>query len=424
MYKKTVAALALPLLLQAHTLHELFAALKTHPQTLRDETAVRQARIAQDKANAALYPKIDLFGSYDNYSTPTGMVPLPPNELFTMIKDPRTPQPFAYNIYRIGASLSMPVFVQSIFTFAKKAEAMQRSARAKKRINRIKNQAVIVGADADLLYLDALNKAIEGKARSLRATQKTLKIKVANGRAPASALYKLDDSLNQVAITKNSIALQRQKLLAQIERLTGIRLDAPVPLKQIGSFKAGDFAALEPLRRKIEADRLDLEAHKERLYPSLVARGNYVRSYGEAYNNDKSVYESYGSIGAVLNIPIVHMDRYADIDEAKIALSADEIELQKRLDELRADAEALETSLPLLENSITLYRKSIDNKRRLLRIAKLNYKTGRLSTEEYLRYEDDVVEAEARLYKARAQKWQTLMQLAVIYANPIEEIIE
>ncbi|HFB53805.1 MAG TPA: hypothetical protein ENJ67_03655, partial [Sulfurimonas autotrophica] len=67
--------------------------------------------------------------------------------------------------------------------------------------------------------------------------------------------------------------------------------------------------------------------------------------------------------------------------------------------------------------------KSIQNKEKLLKIAKVNYNSGRLSTEEYLRYEDDVVSAKAKLYEAKAQKWQTQMELAVIYANNIEEMV-
>ena len=83
----------------------------------------------------------------------------------------------------------------------------------------------------------------------------------------------------------------------------------------------------------------------------------------------------------------------------------------------------LDTSLTLLKNSKKLYTRSIENKKELLKIAKINFDSGRLSTEEYLRYEDAVVAQEANLYKTEATQWQTQMQLAVIYANNIEEIV-
>jgi len=229
--KKILLALSLmPSLLSAHTLPELFEALKHHAQTRADEMTVQKAQIAKEAADAKLYPTVDLFGRYDNYSVPTGLLPVPPNVMFPMIKDQSIPQPFAYNIYRLGASVSMPIFVKSIFTYAEKAEAMARSAQAKKRINRLKNEAVIVGSNANFLYLNALEKSLDGKERSLKETQKTLKIKVDNGRAPASALYKVSDSLNQVAIAKNSIALQRRQVGDEtgggVVRVEGSRLVA------------------------------------------------------------------------------------------------------------------------------------------------------------------------------------------------------
>lgn len=422
--KKIAIVLTLPLLLQAHTMHELFDALKHHAQTRSDEMSVQKARIAKDQADAKLYPTIDLFGKYNNYAVPTGLLPVPPNTLFPMIQDQSIPQPFAYNIYRLGASISMPIFVKSIYTYADKAEAMTRSARAKKRINRLKNEAVIVGSNANFLYLNTLDKALDGKQRSLEETEKTLRIKVDNGRAPASALYKISDSLNQVAITKNNIELQRRQIIAKIEGLTGIVLDSPVAMRQSGNVTAGSLASLEPLRRKIEADRLGVKAEKEKLYPALFANGSYVRNYGDSYNNHTGVYNSYGDIGVVLNIPILHMQQYEAISQAELEVASSEVALEKARDELLARARALEASLPLLDNSVVLYRKSVEDKKELLKIAKVNYKNGRLSTEEYLRYEDDVVDAEAKLYKAQAQKWQTLMELAVIYGNNIEEMVQ
>ena len=84
----------------------------------------------------------------------------------------------------------------------------------------------------------------------------------------------------------------------------------------------------------------------------------------------------------------------------------------------------LEDSLPLLDHSLQLYKQSVANKKKLLAIAKVSYNSARLSTEEYLRYEDDVVTEKANLYKTQATKWQTLMQLAVIYGNNIEEMVK
>ena len=424
MKKIFLSLVALPLVMYAHTLAELFDALKMHSQTKADEVTVQKSEVQKELVYANLYPKVNLFGSYDNYSSPTNMKPIAPLSIQEMFANPNTPQPYSYNIYKAGANFSMPIFVKSLYTTAQKAKAMQKSAKAKKEINLLKNEALIVGTNANLLYLDALLQALHAKKMSLLETQKTTQIKVNNGRVPASALYKINDALNQIDIAKNDIHLQNKKLVSTIQTLTGIVLDAPVAMEQQSSFSKGAMKALEPLVEKVRADRLGIKAQKEKLYPTLTAHGSYAFSTAKAYNNGDNANEQYGEIGVVVNIPLFAMESYADIKLAEVELHSSEIALQKLSDELNSEAKMLEESLPLLDNSLRLYEQSVENKKRLLQIAKVSYSSGRLSTEEYLRYEDDVVSEKANVYKTEATKWQTLMQLAVIYANNIEEMIK
>ncbi len=365
MLKKTLLGLSLPLAIYAHTLPELFDALKSHSQTLSDDTVVKKAEIYKDMANSKLYPTINIFAKYDNYSSPTGMIPVPPNSMMPMVQNPKIAQPFSYNIYRGGASVSMPIFIKSIFTMADKAKMMQKSAKAKKHINLIKNEALIVGSDANFLYLVALQKALNAKEKSLKQTKKTLKIKVDNGRASASSLYKINDGLNQINIAKNNIELQKKKITSVIKSLTGITIDKPIKLEIISNIKSTQLASLEPMRKKIQADKLEIKAQKEKLYPAVFAHGSYTYSKGESYNNYKDVNEEYGDVGVTINIPLLAMGQYDEINIAKLEVKSSEIELQKLTDELQAKAEMLEDSLPLLDNSITLYKQSIEDKQKL-----------------------------------------------------------
>jgi len=422
--KKIVLLLAVPLVMYAHTLPELFNALKAHSQTKSDEIVVKKAEVVSSQVTSQLYPTVNLFGTYDNYSSPTNMKPIAPNVLKPMLSDQTIPQPYSYNIYKAGANFSMPIFVKSIYSMADKAKAMQKSAKAKKRINLLKNEALIVGSNANLIYLNQLKKSLDLKEKSLLETEKMLKIKVNNGRAPQSALYKIDDSLNQINISKNNIDLQSKKIVSSIETITGIKLDTGVVMQQLSGVSRGKLGSLKPLQEKIKASRFGVNAEKEKLYPSLVAYGSYAFSSATAYNNNKDVNERYGDVGVVLNIPLLAMSQYNALTQSKIQLQSDEVALEKLRDELTSKADMLNSSLPLLDNSIKLSKKSIENKQRLLEIAKISYKMGRLSTEEYLRYEDDVVNAQAKYYQAKAQRWQTLMELAVIYANNIEEIVQ
>jgi len=422
--RKLLISLIVPWLLHAQNITTLFEALKHHAQTKADTISVEKTSVHKKMAESALYPKINLFASYDNYSSPTGLLPVPPNELFPMIKDQSIAQPFSRNIYRGGGNFSMPIFVKSIFSSAKKAEALQQSTKAKKRLNIIKNEALIVGINENISYLVSLKKALDVKERSLLETKRTLILKVQNGRSPESALYKIDDALNQIAISKNNINLQIQKMASTIQALTGIKLTQPVAIKQISSFKVNQFESLKPLEEKLKADRLEIKVEKEKLYPALFAHGSYVFSKADAYNNGKNVNEHYGTVGIVLNIPLLQMQQYNSVALAKLQTKSTQIEIEKLQEELNAKAQMLQESLTLLENSIQLYQKSIQNKKKLLEIAKVNYNNARLSTEEYLRYEDAVVATEANLYKAKADKWQTLMELAVIYGNNIEEMVQ
>ena len=103
-------------------------------------------------------------------------------------------------------------------------------------------------------------------------------------------------------------------------------------------------------------------------------------------------------------------------------------EQQNELDRMRmeftAQASQLENSLEIINKSEELYKQSILDKEELLNIAKVGYKSDRMSIEDYLKYEDDLLLEESNLYKIQAQKWETLMKLAVIYGNNIEEIVK
>jgi hypothetical protein len=47
-----------------------------------------------------------------------------------------------------------------------------------------------------------------------------------------------------------------------------------------------------------------------------------------------------------------------------------------------------------------------------------------MTIDDYLKYEDDVVLEKTKLYKTQSQAWQTLMKLAVIYGNDIQNLVK
>ncbi len=431
--KMLIIILLTPLIIEAQDslqvkyvqrIQTLFDSLKTHPQTKSDELNMKKALVGRRIVTGMLYPKINAYGRYEYASTPAGMLPLAPNDLFTMIKDQSIPQPFSQNIFRIGAGVSMPVFAMSIYMAASKAKMLYHSAEAQAFINLQKNEALIVSSNANLQYLNALLNSLEKKKSSLSKTEEMIQLQVKNGRASKAALLKIKNAINEVSIIENNISQQREAAIATIRSLTGIYLAAPIQMTQTGTYQNGDFKVLEPLRKKIEADKLAWHAEKQKLVPSIFLDGNYNHSIAQAYNNDMHTDEDYGTVALTLNIPIFTKSQYATIKKTKLEYESSENELARMRLELSSQAKELENNLPLLNSSIELYKQSIKDKKELLKIAKTSYLSHRMTVEDYLKYEDDVVLEESNLYKTQAKKWQTLMQLAVIYGNNIEQIVK
>jgi outer membrane protein TolC len=427
MIKQALILLLFPVLLQAQEIKnvkQLFDSLETHPVTQGDEIRIEQAIIGKTIAYSKLYPNIDLFGRYDYASTATAMLPLPLNDLFAYKADPTRAQPFSENIFRVGATISMPIFVASIYPMATKAKMMARSAADLKNINLLKNEAVIVGANANLLYMQALDSALTKKKNSLLKTKEFVVIKVNNGRAPESALLNINNGISQIDIMKNDLALQREEVVTVIQSLTGIALKSPVTMQQVGTYKDGDIKALDPLHEKAEADRLGYRAEKEKLLPSLVLQGSYSNNTANSYNNNQRVNNDYTAIGIILKVPLFAKDQYAQIKKSRLDYEASKNDLDRMSLELASQASQLQSSLLLLDNSIQLYTGSINDKQQLLEIARVSYQSDQMSMEDYLKYEDDLILEQSKLFKAQAQKWQTLMKLNVIYGNNIEEVVK
>ena len=402
----------------------LFDSLKVSPATLEQQFAADKALQYKKIATGNLYPKIFAFGKYDYSSSPTGMLPVPPNELITMVQDPSVAQPFSKNILRGGINVSMPLFVKSINTTVAKAQKMYEAAALKANIELQKNEAILVGANANLNYMEKLEAAIQSKRKSLEKMKELIEIKVNNGRAPESALLIMNANINEIDLNLSQLQINKEKVRATIYSLTNIQLDSAVSLTPNGDFINGNFVVLQPMEKMIDAKRLSVRAEKEKLYPALIAQANYVFNQAKAYNNNQSVNNDYTTAGVTLKIPIFEKAQHLKIKLSEIELAEQKNELKKMRIEITAQANQLEKSLNFLSNSIQLNESTIQSKQELLNIAKASYLKDRMTVEDYLKYEDDLLFEKAKLYQTQAQKWQTLMQLAVIYGNNIENLVK
>uniref|UniRef100_UPI0025F090AA TolC family protein n=1 Tax=Nitratifractor sp. TaxID=2268144 RepID=UPI0025F090AA len=152
MLKKTLTLSLLTLSIQAANIHTLLEGVKHHYNAQLGELSVREAGNALDLVHSQLYPKIELFGNLTHYNSPTNLRPATPTENANVAPN----FPFSNDISRVGATVSMPIFVMSLYTLADKAAMMQHSARAKKRLDILKDEATVVGSNANLIYLQEL----------------------------------------------------------------------------------------------------------------------------------------------------------------------------------------------------------------------------------------------------------------------------
>ena len=402
----------------------LFDSLKVSPANRALQFDADKALQYKKMATGNFYPNIFAFGRYDYSSSPIGMLPVPPNDLIKMVQDQSVAQPFSENILRGGVGMTMPLFVKSVYTTAAKAQKMYEAASLKAEIELQKNEAILVGANANLSYMENLEAAIKSKRKSLEKMKELIEIKVNNGRAPESALLIMNTNINELDLKLSQLEINKEKVRATIYSLTNIQLDSAVTLTQNGVFTNSDFVVLEPIKKMIDATRLSARAEKEKLYPALVAQANYVYNHAKSYNNDLTVNNDYTTAGITLKIPIFEKKEYSKIKLNKIEVAEKENELEKMRIEITAQAIQLENSLNILSNSIQLNESSIQSKQELLNIAKESYLKDRMTIEDYLKYEDDLLFEKAKLYQTQAEHWQTLMQLAVIYGNNIENLVK
>ncbi len=411
------------LALEASPLSQLFEALKKQPVTQVDEQLVQIMKLQKQKVSDRFYPQISLFGSLEHYNSATNLRPVPPTEANTLLKS-HEPLPFAQNIARVGASALMPVYIQELFDLQKKMEYLLQSARLKKELNIYKNEGVILGSYADLGYVKRLQEALEATRRSLQKSYEDLKIKVQSGRTPPVALDKIASALDSIELKMQDIAQRQAQLKAAISALTGLEVGGYEPIFQKASLQKSQMFALLPLQARLKAQKANLKAAKDRFVPKVLLEAKWSQNYAQKdVVFKKDVHRGYGDVALKVVLPL-SKSNITDTELERTKVLEQETQIAKRRMELQAQAKALEEQLALSDKKIAIAKRKVARQVDLLRYAKTAFSVGRLTEEEYLRYEDTLLQARADLAKAKAQKWHLLAGLAVLYGNDLERIVE
>ena len=257
-----------------------------------------------------------------------------------------------------------------------------------------------------------------------------MKIKVESGRAPGVALDKLEESLNRLETAKNDVQIKVADIQSRIEALTGMQLESPVPLAVKKVVETGELFALKPLEDLVAAKSHAIAAEKGKLYPQIGLSAMWSENYGQSalnppvQDNGDDVHRSYGNYMVGVTMPLFDKPTYTAIQQAEIDYQKEKFQLAQTRQELQAQADALRKSVALYERSEKLARKSVENQKSLLRYAKVAYEAGRLSEEEYLRYEEALLDAQSKEAEAIAKRRQSIAQLAVIYGTDLTEVFE
>ena len=412
---------ALPLQAAEPTIADLLVAAARQPELKAGRLAVQGTEVQLKQARAALFPKLSVFGSYEIYDSPTNLRPMPPTEVDIAAGDSI---PFSRRIARYGLRAEMPLFVKELYSLADKVKELRKSSRAEYRLKLITRQAQVVSFDASLAYNARLRAAIDARLASLRKTRDDLKLAVANGRVAESEVLKVETAANDLRRQKNDLARQALVLTSRIEQLTGIRLTHFVGMTLKRAVAQGVFLPQTEQQAKVAAAEKELQQVRDRHYPALKLEGFLSGNRGEAYNTDRSISRSYDYIGVKLSVPLFDRSLSTAIDQADVRLRRQKEHLAQLRIDLHAEAQSLRGELKLIEHSMELARTTLENDRHLLAIAKVAYRNGRMTTEDYLRYEARVLDAVAALDQTAVERWQVISRQAVLFGDELTGVVQ
>jgi len=410
-----------PALAAEPTITSLLEAVARQPDLAVSSLEVKSAEVQLQQAYAELYPKLSAFGTYNIYSSPTNLRPMAPTEVNLAAGESI---PFSDTILRYGLKVEMPLFVKNLYSLADKVEQLQQVSRIGHKLRLISRQAAVVSLDASLAYTSHLDAAIAARLDSLDKTRADLSLAVENGRVPEAELLKLETTRNDLHKQRNDLQRQAISLTGQVQQLTGVRLSSFVPLTLQRPVREDQYLRQLQQQARVAASEKELRQAKDQHYPSLRLEGVISENAGEAYNTGASIERSYNYVGLALSIPLFDRKLRTTIDQAQVQLQRQRQQLAQLDLDLAAEAEDLKQQLPVIAQSTRLAQASLENSQRLLDIAKVARRTGRLSTEEYLRFETGVLEAEAALHKTILDRWQIISQQAVLYGEELTGVVQ
>ncbi len=405
---------------RAADIGEMLAAAVRQPTVAASDIAAREAVLRKEAADSALYPKLNAWSRFESFNSPTNLRPMAPTEVNVPAGEAI---PFSREILRYGLSLEAPVYVGEILALRRKSAILADKAQIAHQGKIAGQEAAVVSANSVLLYLAHLDQAIAARLASLEKTRDDLAVKVNSGRSPGAELFKVENSINDLLVQRNDLAARIVNTRRDLEHLTGLDIDAPAPMRMSGQIKKAPWLAEILAEKDLAAARAEVRRRKLARYPKVALYGTISGNDGYAYNTDEHIFRAYNFAGIKVTLPLYDRGLKSDL---AVARAGEEKAAQKLADleaELAAREKALWKNLEILARSRDLQKKSLANAKRLLAIAKASFDAGRTTTEEYLRYESQVLAARAALLATENETWQTRARLASLYGQALDGIV-
>ena len=414
--------LATALALNAASITDLLSQIEKTPDTKIDNLMIKEMKTNKKSVVSSLYPKLTLTASAEHFSKPNSMVPLPPTESTQLIKTGAS-LPFSQNIYRLGFSISMPLFIKKIYENKNKMEFLLNATKLQAKINLLKRQSTLIIYVSNLNYLYALKNALLSQQNSIKTTYEGVKKGVEIGRIPEFKLIRLQDSLITIQNKISEVNTKIADIKSKIYSLTNTQVSEPVELTSYNVTKS-EFFAIKPLKEKLKSSYYDIKAKKAANYPKVMLNIQGNRSFAKAYNTDDEIAENFASAGIYVTWDVFNKKNNSEIQKAKIEASKTSLEIQKTLKDLSAQVNYINASLKEIKKQLTATQKSIELKEELLKGAKVAFKLNTMTVDEYLKYEDDLAKAKADLANLIALKNTLIAQKALIYGKNLKKVFK
>ncbi|TYB32322.1 MAG: TolC family protein [Flexistipes sinusarabici] len=425
MIKYFTAILLIPIISFAADIDTLLTAASQRPEIKSLKLSEDISRQEKAKTLYNFTPKVDFYASYEYSSRPQNLVPLTPDEM-----DVSKSLPISENIYSYGVKASMPVFVKELFDTADILKLKKEKFGILAEIAVIKNQSLLVSLNSYFHYLNKKREYLQKRIESLKKTKKIVQTGVDAGRIPKSELYNISKSVLELKMEWENLNRQTEDVKADIYKITGRHINKPVRMERgddfdkIFSNTAAGFIQLEPYKYDIKTAKQEIEKEKAYRYPKVNLTAAYTQNMGESYNKGEFESEDIGNVMVELSIPIFDAQSQKEVAIAKNEMLKAKQDYLNRRSDLSSLKEKYSNKLPIIKKSIRQAEEDIVYAKKLLNTAKVAYKNRRMTVDDYLSYEVDVLKSESNLAALKNEKWQIYAGQALLYGIKLTEVVK